>query len=130
MIDESVEGSGSLTIAVLRVEPGIRVLTLAGWYRRSDADLLLHRVGAELALMPALLVLDLSALSGLDPAGVDAITGAAERAVIADVRMCLVDPHGHLPDSQQPAAVVSFPTLEQALCDRRRGDTQPSTGGG
>ena len=114
-------GAG-LTIRLDRRYGQARVLRLRGALTRDSAAAVRDAVIEQLALVPALLVLDLSGLTFVDHGGAEGLWRAAERAERAEIDLRFV---ASGPASMYPATVglialgPVYSTVEEAL---RRSD--------
>ena len=88
---------------------------------RGDATAAMQRtVNFELTRSPAHLIIDLSAVTGIDVGGINVLSSAAGIAGEADISFCLVDPDGDPVGAALASAKLTelfevFPTVEDAI---------------
>ena len=110
----------SITLNVQRRADDTTVVEVAGDLT-GDATVAMQRtVNDELTRSPAHLIIDLSAVTGIDFAGINALSSAAGIAGEADISFCLVDPGGDPVGAALASAKLTelfevFPTVDDAI---------------
>ena len=118
------EQSSSVTLNVHRRPDDATVVEVAGDLS-GDATVAMQRtVNEELTRSPAHLIIDLSAVTGIDMAGINALSSAAGIAGEADISFCLVDPEGDPVGAALASAKLTelfemFPTVDDAIREHR-----------
>ena len=85
----------SVTFDVKRSPTNTSVIYVSGELLRGATATMRRVVANELNRSPALLALDLTAVSCIDAEGIDALVLAATQAGESDISFCLVGVHGH-----------------------------------
>jgi anti-anti-sigma factor len=83
----------SLSCAVQRLPAGITIIRATGDLNRETSSQLYLLIADELLREPAQVVLELSNLTSVDNAAVDALVSASASAGEPDISFCLVAPH-------------------------------------
>ncbi len=114
---------GSFSCAVQRLPPGITIIRATGDLNSETKSQLSPLVADELSREPAQVVLELSNLTSVDNAAVDALVSASELAGESDISFCLVAPHaGPVVTTLGEAGLIErfevFPTVRAATGNR------------
>ena len=118
--DGKREQSGSITLNVQRRPDDTTVVEVAGDLSGDATAAMQRTVNDELTRSPAHLIIDLSAVTGIDMAGINALSSAAGIAGEADISFCLVDPKGDPVGAALASARLTelfevFPTVDDAI---------------
>jgi anti-anti-sigma factor len=92
-VDVEEQQGGSFSCTVQRLPAGITIIRANGDLNSETSPLLSPLVADELSREPAQVVLDLSNLTSLDNAAVDALVSASALAGESDISFCLVASH-------------------------------------
>lgn len=112
--------SGSITLDVQRRPDGTTVVEVAGDLSGDATAAMQRTVNDELTRSPAHLIIDLTAVTGIDIGGINALSSAAGIAGEADISLCLVDPNGNPVGAALASAKLTelfevFPTVDDAI---------------
>ena len=83
-------GAGALRVHMGRLRPGVPMVHVGGRLDHRTGPELRSLLDAQVAMTPWAIVLDLTAVSVLEPGAVPALTGIADRAGEVDVGLYLV----------------------------------------
>jgi anti-anti-sigma regulatory factor len=128
--DVSEEGEGKreqsrpITVNVHRLSMDTRVVQVVGELTGDGTAVMQRTVNDELTRSPAHLIVDLSAVTGIDAGGINALSSAAGIAGEADISFCLVDPEGGPVGAALTTAKLTelfeiFPTVNDAVRGHR-----------
>lgn len=126
--DNRVTTDSELTMTLDRTNGDVRVLRLRGVLTGDTAAAVQGAVIEQLALVPALVVLDLSGLTSVDRGGAEGLWCVAERAVKADIGLRLVasgPAWTHLSTAGLLELDTVYPTVEEALRRQPRAPARP-----
>ena len=121
--DVEEQQSRSLPWVVQRLPAGITVIRATADLNGETSSQLYSLVADELLQEPAQLVLELSNLTSVDNAAVDALVSASAVAGESDISFCLVAPHASpvvttLAEAGLHERFEVFPTVGAATSDR------------
>src|ERR1700760_3653141 len=118
-----VEGHRGFSHSVQRLPARISIVCATGDVDGESHSLMYSLVFGELARKPAQLVLELSRVTSIDDAAVEALVGASALAGESDTSFCLVaTPTGPIMKALAAADLIErfeiFPTVDEAKCHR------------
>jgi anti-anti-sigma factor len=114
------EQPSSITLNVQRRPDDTTVVEVAGDVSGDATAAMQRTINDGLTRSPAHLIIDLSAVTSIDLAGINALSSAAGIAGEADISFCLVDPDGDPVGAALASAKLTelfevFPTVDDAI---------------